>query len=114
MELALKITSNAGYQDAEKIQHRTYKTTENVETIVFTIPSNVMVHVQKANFLVENIVKQALHTTWKITDHVEINASTLTIHVMERVKRDSLNVENIAKRTQHPIKQITELVVTIV
>ena len=54
MKLVLKITSNVD-QDVEKIQHKTYKTTENVETIAFTIPSNVMVHVQTVTLLVENI-----------------------------------------------------------
>ena len=46
MKLALRITSNVD-QVVEKIQHRTYKTTENVETIASIIASNVMEHVQK-------------------------------------------------------------------
>ena len=54
MKLALKITSNVD-QAVEKIQHRTYRTTENVETIASTIPSNVMEHVLMVTLLVVNI-----------------------------------------------------------
>ena len=62
MELASKIISSVD-QVVEKIRHRICKTTENVETIASTIPSNVMVHVQKANLLVEDLAEQTLHTT---------------------------------------------------
>ena len=61
MTLALKITSNVD-QVVEKIQLRTYKTTENVETIVSTIPSNVMVHVQMVTLPVEDLAKETQHT----------------------------------------------------
>jgi len=62
MKLASRITSNVDLV-VEKIQHRTFKTTENVETIAFIIPSNVMEHVQMVTLLVENLAEQTLHTT---------------------------------------------------
>ena len=61
MRLALKTTSSVD-QNVEKIQHKTYKTTENVETIVSTIPSNVMVHVQMVTWPVEDLAKETQHT----------------------------------------------------
>ena len=62
MKLASRITSNVA-QAVEKIQHRTFKTTENVETIASIIPSNVMEHVQTVTLLVENLAEQTIHIT---------------------------------------------------
>jgi len=113
-ETVLKIISNVARMAAEKIQLRTRKHTENVETNACIPTTPVMANVKRDSLNVENIAKRTQPIIKQITEHVGTIVYTVPNHVMELVLKTFLNVDHQdAEKTQHRTYNTIENVETI-
>ena len=108
-ETVLKITSNVARMAAEKIQLRTRKHTENVETNACILTTPVMANVKRDSSNVENIAERTQPIIKQITEHVGTIAYTVPNHVMELVLKTFSNVDHQdAEKIQHRTYKTTE------